>query len=144
MTNLYQKTKKGIRRGLLSGLVALGLSGCLRNSNSNLYTCGERIEDISDIGAEGVHYANAKDGSTVLVIKDTTNKVTFYRSSRKTGEIIDKREGFYFNFFRDRNHDGWADSKGEGYYECGIGRVLLERKISDSLNLKELEKKHKQ
>lgn len=46
-------------------------------------------------------------------------------------------------FYRDKNHDGWADSKGKGFYMLDISRTIEEHDLaSKKFHMDSLYKKY--
>ena len=88
-------------------------------------------------------YFTALDGSKVLVVADPSTIGAIHRVD-KEGNLILKKETNYFKFYRDKDNDGWADSRGESlYWQDGVSEIIREVDVPDkTYNLEEIKKKY--
>jgi hypothetical protein len=123
---------KRLRDLAIAGII--GLSGCGINERI-------RPENFSEPHA---YYVNAFDGSRVLIVADTATEGTLYRTDKNTGVPIETRETNFYRFFRDRDGDGFADSRGGMlYWEDGTSFRIWEEEVPDSThNLEEIRRQH--
>ena len=124
--------EKTLKKIIITGMI--GLSGCGVNN--------ERIrpENFSEPYA---YYVTAFDDSKVLVVADTTYKGTLHKVDEEGRPVLTK-ETNYFKFFRDKSHNGFADSMGEMlYWEDGTSFRIREEDVPDSTyNLEEIRRKY--
>ena len=86
--------------------------------------CADTKKDISPIHSDTTHYISS-------LIKDV-GPDTVYTTHALDGSIIkvhDYSNG-EFAFFRDKNKDGWAETRGEGFYSWFVTpKVTSETKM---------------
>ena len=105
--------KKGLAKLILISAIAFGLASC--------HTKKSLPEELIRTTPEKVDTLRAIDNSKVLVIPKSTGS---------------------FNFYRDTNNDGYADTKGEGFYMLGLSEILEEDSIRyEKVNIDSLYKK---
>ena len=116
------------------GLTLIGVLGCSNNV--------ERIRPENFIKPHA-YYVTAFDDSKVLIVADTIYKGTLYRVD-DNGTPIETKETNYFKFFRDKDHNGFADSMGGMlYWEDGTSFRIWEEEVPDSVyNLEEIRRQH--
>lgn len=125
-----KKTLRNIVLGITLG-ISLGFFGCDYELQSEKFD------------KPYAYYVTALDGSKVLVVADPSTVGTIHRVN-KEGNIILKKETNYFKFYRDKDHDGWADSKGESlYWSDGLADIIREEDVPDkTYNLEEIKEQY--
>lgn len=105
------KLQKIVTVGTL-GLAGI-LAGCERQESKEVIKSQTPVYETS----EQFYYSKAMDGSTVLVINQPTGAFVFYR---------------------DRDNDGFADSKGRGVYWQEIPKIYEEVSLPGNYEMEDL------
>jgi hypothetical protein len=137
-----QKKKRNmITKKLKQTFLGLTLLGILGTN-----ACAQERVRPENFIKQDAYYVTALDGSRVLVVADTATEGTLYRTDKNTGIPIESRETNFYIFFRDRDSDGFADSRGEMlYWEDGTSFRIREIDIpQDSTQFYNLEAIRKQ